>query len=94
MLVVKYSDNVERSVDNIDAPLCGGLYNKEDNSLVTWSGTDPDAKMNFLTWSKEDNGWIVPGNQYNEELNNQQGPMHNGQLLSQTLKDKRRKEET
>ena len=60
MLVVKWSDKVEGSGDNIDAPLSGGLYKEEDNSLVTWSGTDPDANMNFFTWSKEENDWIVP----------------------------------
>ena len=55
MVVVKWSDKVEGSVDNIDNNLCGGLYKEEDDSLVPWSGTDPDAKMNCFTWSKEDN---------------------------------------
>ena len=55
MVFVKWSDKVEGSGDNIYAPLCGGLYKKEDNSLVPWSGTDPDAKMNFFAWSKEEN---------------------------------------
>ena len=25
--------------DNIDSPLCGGLYKEEEDSLVPWSGT-------------------------------------------------------
>ena len=49
MLVVKWSDKVEGSRDNIDSPLCSGLYNEEEDSLVPWSGTDPDAKMNCFT---------------------------------------------
>ena len=65
MLVVKWSDKVEGSGDDIDSPLCGGLY-KEDKDIVTWSGTDPDYKINCFTWSKEDNDWIVSGHQYNE----------------------------
>ena len=36
MVVVKWSDKVEGSGDNIDPPLCGGLYKEEDNSLVPW----------------------------------------------------------
>ena len=40
MVVIKWSDKVEGSGNNIDSPLCGGLYKKEEDSLVTWSGTD------------------------------------------------------
>ena len=46
MVVVKWSDKVEGSGDNIDSPLCGGLYKEEEHSLVHWSGIDPDAKIN------------------------------------------------
>ena len=85
---------MEGLVDNICNPLCGGLYKEEDNYLVTWSVTDPDTKMNCFTWSKEDNDWIFPGDQYNEELKNWQGTIHNGQFRSQTLKEKRNTEDT
>ena len=70
MVVVKWSDKVEGSVENIDAPLWGRLYKEEDNFLVPWSGKDPDAKMNCFTWSKYDNDWIVPEDQYNGEFKN------------------------
>ena len=60
MVVVKRSDKVEGSGDDIDLPLCGGLY-KEEKNIVPWSGKYPDAKMNCFTWSKEDNDWIVSG---------------------------------
>ena len=46
MEVVKFSDNVEGSGDNIESTLCSGLYNKEDDAIAPWSGTDPYAKMN------------------------------------------------
>ena len=65
MLVVKLPENLEGSGDNIDAPLCGGLYKEEDDSLVPWSGTYPDTKMNCFNCPKEDNYWIFPGDQYN-----------------------------
>ena len=92
MVVVKWSDKVEGSVDNIDNNFCGGLYKEEDDSLVPWSGTDPDAKMNCFTWSKEDNDQIVPADHHNEELKICRGPIHNGQFCSQTLKDTRKTE--
>ena len=93
-MVVKCSDKVEGLVDNIDNPLCGGLYKEQDKYLVTWSGTDPYSMMNGFTWFKENNDWIVPGDQYNEELKNRQGPIHNGQFRLKTLKEKRKIEET
>ena len=46
MVVVKWSDKVEGSGDDIDSPLCVVLYKEEEDSLVPWSGTDPDAKIN------------------------------------------------
>ena len=60
MVVVKFSDKVVGSRDNIYAPLCGGLYKEEEYLLVPYSGKYPDVKMNCFTWSKEDNDWIVP----------------------------------
>ena len=46
MVVIKCSDKIEGYGDNIDSPLCGRLYMEGGNSLVPWSGTDPDTKMN------------------------------------------------
>ena len=94
MVVVKWSDKIEGSGDDIYFPLCGGLYKEEEDSLVPWSGIDPDSKMNCFTCSKEDNDWIVSGDQYNEEFKNWKGPIHNGQFCSQTLKEKLKTEET
>ena len=50
--------------------------------------------MNCFTWSKEDNDWIVSGDQYNEEFKNWKVPIHNGQFRSHTLKEKQKTEET
>ena len=70
MVVVKWSDKVEGSGDNIDSPLCGGLYKEEDSSLVPCSVTDRYVNMDCFTWSKDNNDLIVPGDQYNEKFNN------------------------
>ena len=94
MVVVIWSDKVKGSGDNIDSPLCGGLYKEEDNYLVPWSRTDADAKINCFTWYKEDNDWIDPEDQYNEEFKNWRGTIYNGQLHSQTLKEKIKTEDT
>ena len=37
MVIIKWSEKMEGSGDNIDSPLCGVLYKEEYNSLVPWS---------------------------------------------------------
>ena len=49
MVVIKWSENVEGYGENIDSPLCCGLYKDENDSLVPWSGTYLDAKINCFT---------------------------------------------
>ena len=66
MVVVKCSDKVEGSGDDIYSPLCGGLYKEGGDSLVPLPGTDLDAKMNCFTQSTENDDWIVPEDQYDE----------------------------
>ena len=61
MVAVKYPEEVERSGDKIYAFLGGGFYKEDNRYLVNWSGADPDANMNFLTRSKDDNDWISQG---------------------------------
>ena len=85
MVVIKWSEKVEGYGKNINSPLCSGLYREEDDSLVPWSGTDPDAKMNCFTWSKENNDWIFPEEQYDDEFNNWRGPINNCKFGSQNL---------
>ena len=75
MVVIKWSDAIKAPRVKVDGPLYGGLYKEDRGSIITWSGTDPDAKMNSFTWSIEENGWILLGYQYNEDLNNWKGPI-------------------
>ena len=70
MVVINWSDAIKGPRVKVDGPLCGGLYKEYHGSIITWSGTDPDANMNSFTWSTYDNDWIFLGDQYNEDFNN------------------------
>ena len=50
--------------------------------------------MNCFTCSKNNNDWIVPEDQYDDEFKNWRGSIHNGQFRSHTTKEKRKTEET
>ena len=94
MVVIKLSDAIKRPRVKVDGPQCGGLYKEDHGSIIPWSGTYPDAKMNSFTWSTEDNDWIFLGGQYNEDFNNWKGYINNGQFLQQNIKEMRNIEET
>ena len=66
MVFIKWSEKVGGSGDNIDSPLCGGVYKGEYDYLVPLTGTESYANMNGFTWSKYNNDRIIPGDQYNE----------------------------
>ena len=78
MVVIKWSDAIKGPLVKVYGPLCGGLYKEDHEYIIPWSVTDPGGNMNYFTWSKEENEWIVLGDQYNEEFNNWRGPIKNG----------------
>ena len=86
MVVIKWPDAIKGPRVIVDGTLCGVLYKEYHGSIIPWSGTDPDAKMNCFTWSTEENDWVFLGNQYNEDFNNWKGPTNNGQFHQQKLK--------
>ena len=92
MVAVKWPHAIKGPIVKVDGPLCGGLYKEDYRFIVIWSGKYPDSNLNCFTWSKEQNNWIVPGDQYNEEFKNWRGPIHNGQFRPQTIKKKIRTE--
>ena len=88
MVVIHWSDAINGPIVKLDGPLCGVLYKEDHGYIVPWSGTDPYANLNSSTCSKEENDWIVLGDQNNEDLNKWQGHIHNGQFRTQKPKKK------
>ena len=93
-VVIKWSDATKGPRVKVDGPLCGGLYKEDHGSIIPWSGTYPDVKMNYFTCSTNENDWIILGDQYNEEFNNWIGPIYNGQFRQHNFKEMRKTEET
>ena len=82
MVVIKWSDAIKGPGVQVDGSLCGGLYKEGNGSIISWSGTDPDANMNSFTWSTEENDWILLGDKYNEDFNNWKGPSNRRVVVS------------
>ena len=49
--------------------------------------------MISLTWSTDENDWIVLGDPYNEYFNNWKGTINNGQFLHNNIKEMIKTEE-
>ena len=58
MVVIKWSDAIKGPRVKVDGPLYGVLYKEDHLYIIHFLGTDPDAKMNSFTWSKEENDLI------------------------------------
>ena len=80
MVVIKWSYAIKIPIVKVDGPLRGGLYKEYHGYIFSWSGTDPYANLNSFNRSKEENDWIVLGDQYNIYFKNWRGPIHNGQF--------------
>ena len=63
MVVLKWSDVIKGPRVKVNGTLCGGLYKEDNEYIIPWSGTDPDAKMNSFTWSPNENNWVILGDQ-------------------------------
>ena len=94
MVAIKWSDAIKGPRVKVYVQLWGGLYKEYRGYIIPWSGTEPDANINSFTWSNDENDWISPGDQYNEDLNNWQGTINNGQFRQKNLKEKRNTEYT
>ena len=90
MVVIKWSDSIKGPRVKVNGPLFSGSYKEDHGSIVPSSGIEPDVKLNYFTWSKEENDWLVIGYHYNEDFKNWRGPIHNGQFRLQNLKKKRK----
>ena len=51
MVVIKWSDAIKGPRVKVDVTLCGVLYKEDNGYIILWSGTEPDSKMNYFTWS-------------------------------------------
>ena len=56
--VVKCPEVIGGLIDEIEYPLCDKLYKEEEYYIVPWFRTEPYAKKNFLTRSRENKDWV------------------------------------
>ena len=74
--------------------MCYWIYREEGGYTFIWFIIDTDANINCFTLFKKDTDCFVTGDLYNKCYKKWRVPIHNGQLWSQTLKEKSNPEYT
>eukprot|EP00957_Ditylum_brightwellii_P091749 6985787-Ditylum_brightwellii.AAC.1 len=52
-------DDINKNVPSLTAPKCGGLFLSEDNKVIAFAGTDPDAIVNVWTYDPEKDKYVI-----------------------------------
>ena len=76
------------------APDCGGLFLTEDDKVIAFVGTDPDAKVNVWSYDLTKKKYVINKSNQNKKLPHQQGTTWNGQYRPSGLKDIKKVEDT
>eukprot|EP00957_Ditylum_brightwellii_P036567 2770617-Ditylum_brightwellii.AAC.1 len=67
----------------IATSVCGGIFrdeNQDNKPIIPWSGTDPDSKVNYHSWFKDDSKLQIPRYQHLPKVKSMKGPCHIGML--------------
>ena len=87
-------DDFNQNLPALTTPKCGGLFLTEDNKVIPFVGTDPDAKVNVWTYDSVKAKYIISKKDIVEGYSHQKGPVWNGQFCPTSLKDTKKVEET
>eukprot|EP00957_Ditylum_brightwellii_P024666 1863532-Ditylum_brightwellii.AAC.1 len=83
--IVTWDDFVSNQSEEIP-PKCGGFVLTKDDMLLTFVGTDPDAKVNVFSYDLSSKGYRVNKRLLNKNFQAVKGPVNNGQYCLVDLK--------
>eukprot|EP00957_Ditylum_brightwellii_P115597 8816896-Ditylum_brightwellii.AAC.1 len=66
-------------------PKCGGVILTDDNKLLPFVGTDPDAKVNVFSYNPSSKKYTVNKRILKTNLQDVKGPVNNGQYCQVDL---------
>ena len=52
-------DDLNKDQPSITTPNCGGLFMAEDNKIIAFVGTDPDAKVNVWSYDPQKAKYLI-----------------------------------
>ena len=80
-------DDLNKDQPSITTPICGGLFMAEDNKIIAFVGTDPDAKVNVWSYDLQKGTYLINKRNMVAGFTHQKGPVWNRQFRPTTFKD-------
>ena len=84
--LLTWEESTKLSTSSIVCPKIGGLVKQDDGTLLAFSGTDPDKKVNVWSYDADKNTYVIEQDARNPNWTDQQGPSHVGQYRPRDIK--------
>ena len=76
------------------APNCGGLFLTDEDKVIAFVGTDPNARVNVWSYDPAKSKYVANKASLVKGYSHQKGPVLNGQFRPSSLKEIKKVEET
>ena len=77
--LLTWEESTKLSTSSVVSPNVGGLVKQDDGTLLAFSGTDPDKKVNVRSYNADKDTYVIEQDDRNPLWTDQQGPSHVGQ---------------
>ena len=84
--LLTWEESTKLSTSSVVSPKVGGLVKQDDGTLLAFSGTDPDKKVNVWSYNADKDTYVIEQDDRNPLWTDQQGPSHVGQYRPRDIK--------
>eukprot|EP00957_Ditylum_brightwellii_P132174 10078406-Ditylum_brightwellii.AAC.1 len=85
-LMVSWEDHAGVKEDLVAVPKCGGLFKQDDDKIIAFVGTDPDACVNVWFYNQDAKNYQTDKNHLNPLLSHKKGTVWTGQFRPSSIK--------
>eukprot|EP00957_Ditylum_brightwellii_P158254 12046006-Ditylum_brightwellii.AAC.1 len=84
--MVSWEGHVGVKEDLVTVPKCGGLFKQDDDKVMAFIGTDPDACVNVWSYNQDTKTYQADKSYLNHLWNHKKGPVWEGQFRPSSIK--------
>ena len=84
--VVSWEDHVGVKEDLVAVPKCGGLFKQDDDKVIAFVGTDPDACVNVWSYNQDAKNYQADKSHLNPLWSHKKRPVWAGQFRPSSIK--------
>lgn len=84
--LLTWEESTKLPTSEVACPQVGGLMKQNDGTIIAFSGTDPDKKVNVWSYNVSKKTYVIEQDDRNPLWSDQQGPSHVGQYRPRDIK--------